>query len=114
MNTFLPTTIVAGAGGATASTVLSSVGEEKARKTRRNAFIGTAVASVGTTVVGETLNCKAAVDLVKQKQLEAEASRQAYVDSLSDEELEIALRQIEEQSGYDNSTNIEETRNYRK
>lgn len=114
MNTFLPTTIVAGAGGATASTVLSSVGEENARKKRRNAFIGTAVASVGTVAVGETLSCKAEVDLIKQKQLEAEASRQAYVDSLSDEELEIALRQIEEQSGYDNSTDIEETINYRK
>lgn len=113
MNTFLPTTIVVGAGGATASTVLSNVGEEEARKKRRNAFMGTAVASTATVVVGETLSCKNYSDYYKQK-LEAEQSRQAYVDSLSDEELAIALQQMEQQTDYSQNTDVNTSGNYRK
>lgn len=113
MNTFLPTTIVSGAGGATASTVLSNVGEEKARKKRRNAFIGTGIASVATVAVGQSMNCKNYSDYY-QKKLQQENARQAYVDSLSNEEIAEALRQIEGQTQNVENNNVDSYGNYRK
>lgn len=114
MNTFLPTTIVSGAGGTTASTVLSNVGEEETRKKRRNAFLGTAVASTATVAVAESMNCQSAYKRYQRHQLEAEQSRQAYVDSLSDEELEKALRQMEQQTEYSQDVTVESNGNCRK
>ena len=113
MNTFLPTTIIVGAGGATASTVLSNVGEEETRKQRRNAFVGTGIASVATVAVGASMNCKNYSDYYKQK-LQAEQSRQAYVDSLTDEELANALRQMEGQTENIENNNVDSYGNYRK
>ena len=96
------TTLITGAGAVTGSVIASNVGDESKRKSRRNSYIGTAVAVTATYAIGEFTSCRTNAEYKQQR---AEQTRQEYVDSQSNEELEIALRQLEEQeqaaSGYE-------------
>ena len=96
------TTLITGAGAVTGSVIASNVGDESKRKSRRNSYIGTAVAVTATYAIGEFTSCRTNAEYKQQR---AEKTRQEYVDSQSNEELEIALHQLEEQeqaaSGYE-------------
>ena len=96
------TTLITGAGAVTGSVIASNVGDESKRKSRRNSYIGTAVAVTATYAIGEFTSCRTNAEYKQQR---AEQTRQEYVDSQSNEELEIALHQLEEQeqaaSGYE-------------
>lgn len=88
------TTLITGAGAVTGSVIASNVGEESKRKSRRNSYIGTALAVTATYAIGEFTSCRTNAEYKQQR---AEQTRQEYVDSRTNEELEIALRQLEEQ-----------------
>lgn len=104
------TTLITGAGAVTGSVIASNVGEDSKRKSRKNSYIGTAIAVTATYAIGEFVSCKSNMEYKQQR---AEQTRQGYVDSRSNEELEIALRQLEEQEQATNSYE-EAPKTYRK
>ena len=91
------TSIIGGASTAIGATVACTKGKEEDRKARRNIIVGTSLVSTATTIASEVVSCSQYNNYYTQEQLRAEQSMQAYVDSLSREELEIAKQQIEEQ-----------------
>ena len=91
------TTLITGAAAVTGSIVASNVGEESKRKSRRNSYIGTGLALTATYAIGEFTSCRNNAEYRRQRAEQVEETRQEYVDSQTNEELEIALRQLEAQ-----------------
>lgn len=96
------TTLLTGAGVTTAGLIASNIGDENQKKKKRSIFIGSSLALTATWGIGEFTSCRTNAEYKQQR---AEQTRQEYVDSQSNEELEIALRQLQEQeqaaSGYE-------------
>lgn len=110
----ISTTIVIEAVSTTGSIISSSVGEEENRKKRRNLFIGTSVASTASYVSAQFTSCKNNEEFNRQRAEIAEQTRQEYVSSRTNEELELALRELEAQEQSSNSYVDDAPKTYRK
>lgn len=108
------TTLITGAGAATGSLIASNVGDETKRVKRRNSFIGTSLALTATYAIGEFTSCRNNAEYKRQRAEIAEQTSQEYVDSRTNEELEIALRQLEEQERSASAYEQEAPKTYRK
>lgn len=93
MNTYL-TTLIVGAGALVASIRGTRTDDPELNERRKKNYIGTTVATGATVVIGSSTNCLSYNNHYKEK-LEAEYSRQAYVDSMTDEQLAQAVEQLE-------------------
>lgn len=112
MNTYL-TTLITGAGAVIASVKGARTDNPELNEKRKRSYIGTSVATAATIAVGSSLNCSAYSNYYKEK-LEAEYYRQAYVDSMTDEQLAAASEQLEGKLANSTTENQQTNNNFSK
>lgn len=82
-------TLLTGTGCATVTTTCITVKDDDTIDTQsRNIILGTTVATTATAIAGQTLNAHGTKQIYQKY-------AQAYVESMSDEELERALTQMD-------------------
>lgn len=84
----MKTTLISAGLGTTSSVTMYTTDDEKILPERRNEVIGTAVALTATTALGQSMNS------IGQKRI-YEKYATAYVESMSDAELEQALQKMD-------------------
>lgn len=82
------TTLLTAELGTTSSVTMYTTDDEKILPDKRNKVIGTTLALTATTAIGQSMNVNG-----ERKIYEKYAS--AYVESMTDEELEIALQKMD-------------------
>lgn len=82
------TTLLTAELGTTSSITMYTTDDEKILPNKRNEVIGTTLVSTATTAVGQSMNAHG-----QKKIYEKYAS--AYVESMTDEELELALQKMD-------------------
>ena len=107
-------TTLAGIATSLGGSTTVCVTDKTENKARTKTLIGTTIASTATYAVGTTLRNSFYQDIYNERQKRAEESREAYVSSLSDEDLaafDKALKEKEQMFAVENGATESYTKN---